>query len=93
MGKVNCVRGTVIALVLSIPMLFFGINAAYALAANVLAGWLPSRWFSSAPADWLFSDGREGGAANYFIFMLNGVPAYFCYWAIRWGFTGKTEVD
>lgn len=87
--EIRIVRGTIVSLVLALPLVFFGVNALYAFAANVLAGWLPSKWFSSAPVDWLFSDGRAGGAKNYFLFMVNGIPAYLCCLAIRWGFTGK----
>jgi hypothetical protein len=70
-------------------MVFFGVVAAYALARQFIAGWLPSQWFSSNAADWMFGVGTTGSASDYFSFMLNGVLAASCYVAIRWGFYGK----
>lgn len=72
-------------------MIFFGFNAAYALAHQFIAGWLPSQWFSNNPADWFIAMGTEGGAADYFVFMVNGILAYGCWWVIRWGYTSRTK--
>ena len=86
----HMVRGVMTTIVLGVPMLYFGVVAAYALASQLIAGWLPSSWFSSNAADWMFAMGTEGGAADYFAFMLNGLLAAGCYSAIRWGFYGKS---
>ena len=86
----HMVRGVMTTIVLGVPMLYFGVVAAYALARQFVAGWLPSSWFSGNAADWMFAMGVEGGAASYFTFMLNAVLAAGCYAAIRWGFYGKS---
>lgn len=79
------------SLVLGVPMFLCAMNAAYAIARQFIAGWLPSQWFSNNAADWLTAMGNKGGAADYIVFMLNAMLAYGCWWAIRWAFTDKTE--
>lgn len=85
------VRGSLAAIVFGVPMVFFGFNAADALAHQFIAGWLPSQWFSDNAADWLFAMGNKGGAADYIVFMVNSVLSYGCWWIIRWGFTNQTK--
>lgn len=85
------IRGLVTILLFGPPMIFFGFNAAYALAHQFIAGWIPSQWFSDNAADWFFAMGTQGGASDYVVFMVNGILTYGCWWAIRWGYTSKTK--
>lgn len=82
------VRGTVITVVLGPVFVVSAVLAFLALAHNFISGWVPSRWFSHNPFDWLYSFGTEGGAADYITFMVCGVTASLCGTAIRWGFYG-----
>lgn len=66
--------------------LYAGAVAAFALARNFIAGWLPSSWLSGNAADWLFASGTEGGAANYVTFMVAGVIAAGCVGVIKAAF-------
>ena len=74
-------------------MVLFGINAVLALAAQFVAGWTPSSWFSSDPLDWFFAGGAEGGAADYVAFMVNGVLSLLCWSGISWAFARRTGGD
>jgi hypothetical protein len=62
-----------------------GLVAGYFLMRQFLSGWIPSRWISSSPLDWLYGMGVEGSASNYFGFMLAGVPTYGAFSGLSWG--------
>lgn len=77
----------VLVLIVAAPLtLLFGLVAAYFLAQEFLNGWIPSRWFSDSGWDWAFGSGRQGGARNYFGFMLSGIPAGLFGKATAWGY-------
>lgn len=78
-----------VALVLGLPMVFFGLNAVLALLNQFISGFIPSRWFSDNVFDWMTAFGTEGGTADYITFMVNGLLGYGCYSVIMWAFTGK----
>lgn len=78
--------GLITVVILAPPCAFFGLVAAYFLAQQFLAGWIPSRWFSGSAADWIFADGTEGGASNYFGFMVCALPAALCGKGVEWGY-------
>ena len=50
-----------------------------------VSGWIPSRWLSDNPADWMFGLGIEGDAGNYAGFMVSAVVAAVCWSAVQWG--------
>lgn len=82
------VRGVIVTLILG-PVFVVTVALAFlALAHNFISGWIPSRWFSNNPFDWLYSFGTEGGAADYFSFMVCAMIATFSGSAIRWSFYG-----
>ena len=83
------VRGVLVSIVLGPVMVFCAINAMLALLSQFVAGWTPSSWFSSSALDWFFAGGTDGGAANYFAFMVNGVLSSMCFAGIKWAFTGR----
>ena len=62
-----------------------GLLAAVFAIDQFVAGWLPSRWFSSSASDWVFGMGTEGSARNYVGLMVTGVGAYACFAAVGWG--------
>ncbi len=62
-----------------------GLFAALFAIDQFVAGWLPSRWFSSSASDWVFGMGTEGSARNYVGLMVTGVGAYACFAAVGWG--------
>ncbi len=62
-----------------------GLFAALFAVNQFIGGWVPTRWFSSSPADWLFGMGTEGSARNFFGLMVTGVGAYACFAAVGWG--------
>jgi hypothetical protein len=75
-----------LAIVAFAPLvLVFGVAAASFLLQEFVNGWIPSNWFSSSGLDWLFAGGTDGGASNYFGFMLTGVPAGLSGGAVLWG--------
>lgn len=90
-GNRHRLRGVLVAVVLGPLMAFFAVNAALALVAQFVAGWTPGSWFSSNVIDWLFADGAEGGAANYFTFMVNAVLSSLCWRGIAWAFAERTD--
>lgn len=89
--RTHRVRGVLVSIVLGPLMVFFGINAALALVSQFVAGWTPSSWFSSNALDWFVAGGTEGGAADYVVFMVNGVLSSLCWMAITWAFTGRDK--
>ena len=84
-------RGILIAGVLGLPFLFFALNLVWIAASHMLSSNLPSNWFSSNSADWIWGTGGDGDATAYFGIMLNGVPAALLGFAIRWGFVGSDK--
>lgn len=85
--------GLVVAVLLTPPTIVFGAIAAFFLARQFVSGWIPSQWFSDSPLDWAFGGGVEGGANNYFGFVLSAFPTFFCYSGVLWGYNkwkGKT---
>jgi len=48
------------------------------LVDQVISGWIPSRWFSSSAADWVFGAGTAGSARSYLGFMAAGLVAAAC---------------
>lgn len=62
-----------------------GLLAAVFAVDQFVAGWLPSRWFSSSASDWVFGMGTEGSARNFVGLMVTGVGAYACFAAVGWG--------
>lgn len=87
-------RGVIMTVVFG-PVLAVGvIVAASALLSSFIAGWIPSRWGSGSPADWLVGGGVAGDAINYVRFMIGGLLAAGSWAAIRWGFSGgKPDVE
>ena len=74
------------AVVVCAPLgLGFGLLSAVFAIDQFVAGWLPSRWFSSSASDWVFGMGTEGSARNYVGLMVTGVGAYACFAAVGWG--------
>jgi hypothetical protein len=74
-------------LIVAAPLtLLFGLVAAYFLVQEFLSGWIPSRWISDSGWDWIFGSGKEGGARNYFGFMLSALPAGMFGTATSWGY-------
>lgn len=86
--EVRVVRGIVVTLVFGVPLFIGAVMAASALLAVFISGWIPSNWFSTNAADWLFGGGVAGDAANYFRFMVGAVIAGVSWTAIQWGFGG-----
>jgi ABC-type phosphate transport system permease subunit len=80
------ILGLVVAILLAPPTVIFGAIAAFYLARQFVSGWIPSRWFSDSPLDWVFGMGVEGSATNYVGFMLAGVPAIMCGSGVLWGY-------
>jgi hypothetical protein len=70
--------------------LLFGLIAAYFLMQEFLNGWIPSRWVSDSGWDWIFGTGTQGGARNYFGFMLSALPAGMFGKATAWGYAKFT---
>jgi hypothetical protein len=58
-----------------------------ALLDQFISGWMPSSWFSSDSADWIFGTGVEGSANNYLVFMVSALVASACSAGIRWAFS------
>ena len=80
------------AIVVLAPLcIAFGCVAAVFAIQQLINGWIPSNWFSNSSLDWIFSDGTEGGATNYFGFMLSAVPASMCGLGVRWGYRTVRE--
>jgi uncharacterized membrane protein len=52
-----------------------------------VSGWIPSRWLSDNPADWVFGLGVEGDAGNYLGFMVSALVAALCWQAVQWAVT------
>ena len=78
-------------LIVAAPLaLLCGLIAAYFLAQEVISGWIPSRWVSDSGWDWIFGTGTQGGARNYFGFMLSALPAGMFGKATAWGYTKFT---
>jgi hypothetical protein len=76
----------VCALVVCAPLcLLFGLAAALFAASEIFNGLIPTRWFSTSGADWIFGTGSQGSARNYFGFMLSAVPASLCAAGAKWG--------
>lgn len=76
-----------LTLVVCAPLaLIFGCVAAVFLVQQFLSGWIPSRWFSSSGADWIFGGGSKGSASNYFGFMISAVPAGIFGHATKWSY-------
>jgi len=75
----------VAVLVLCAPL---GVAAALAAVMfglrQFVSGWIPSRWLSDNPADWVFGLGVEGDAGNYLGFMVSAVVAAACWQAVQW---------
>ena len=77
----------VVTLIVCAPLaLIFGCAAAVFLFQQFLNGLIPSRWFSSSGADWIYGGGTEGSAKNYFGFMISAVPAALFGHATKWGY-------
>lgn len=75
-----------VAVVICAPLaLGFGVLAAVFAIDQFVAGWLPSRWFSSSASDWVFGMGTEGSARNFVGLMVTGVGAYACFAGVGWG--------
>lgn len=77
-----------LVLIVMVPLgALSGLVAAVFLLDQVLSGWIPSRWFSSSAADWVFGAGTAGSARDYLGFMVTGVFATGCFkgaeWALR----------
>jgi hypothetical protein len=89
--KPHIIRGVLATLVLGLPFLFFVINAAWIMLSEFVRGWIPSNWFSSNPADWIFGTGGVGEANAYLGFMVNVIPAVLLGSAIRWAFYGQRK--
>ena len=89
--KPNILRGVLATLILGLPFLFFTGNAAWIMLSQFVRGWIPSNWFSSNPADWLWGTGGVGEANAYFGLLINGIPAVLLGGAIRWAFYGKRK--
>ncbi|MFM8530878.1 MAG: hypothetical protein ACKOD2_14630 [Ilumatobacteraceae bacterium] len=49
-----------------------------------VSGWIPSRWLSDNPADWVFGLGVEGDAGNYLGFMVSALVAAGCWSTVQW---------
>lgn len=78
--------GLVVAILLTPPTVVLGAAAGFFLARQFVSGWIPSQWFSDSPLDWAFGGGIEGGANNYFGFLLCGFPALLCGSGVLWGY-------
>jgi len=75
-----------VAVIVCAPLgLGFGLFAAVFAIDQFVAGWLPTRWFSSSASDWVFGMGTEGSARNFVGFMVTGIGAYACFTAVGWG--------
>lgn len=84
-GVVRKVVGLVVVVVCAPVGLGLGLLAAMFAIDQFIGGWVPTRWFSSSPADWMFGMGTEGSARNYVGLMVTGVGAYACFAAVGWG--------
>jgi len=85
--------GVLVIIVCTPLAVAFGSLAALFLLQEFVNGWIPSRWFSDSPLDWMMSTGTEGGAANYIGFMLTAMPAGLTGKGALWGYekvTGKS---
>jgi hypothetical protein len=81
-----------IVLIVTAPIaVLFGLAAARYLMQQFLNGWIPSRWLSNSSADWIFGDGTEGAASNYFGFMFCAVPSGLAGKAALWGYAKLTS--
>jgi len=79
-------------LILASPIaLGFGLIAGSFLLQQFLNGWIPSRWFSSSGTDWMFGDGTQGAASNYFGFMLAAIPTGIAGKGALWGYAKLTS--
>ena len=67
-----------VGLVASLSAVMFGLR-------QFVSGWIPSRWLSDNPADWVFGLGIEGDAGNYAGFMVSAVVLAACWSAVQWG--------
>ncbi len=73
-----------------------GLFAALFLLQQFINGWIPSRWFSSSGADWIFGAGTQGSASNYIGFMLTALPAAGAGKLVLWGYeilTSRNNAD
>jgi hypothetical protein len=82
-GLLTILAFTPLALVLGVVALSF-------LLQQFINGWTPQDWVSQSGADWIFGDGTQGAARNYFGFMLAGVPAGLLGKAVLWGYKKLT---
>ena len=90
-GLPHPVRGALLTVLLG-PVFAVGIVvAATGLISALIAGWIPTRWFSGNAADWLLGAGVEGDAINYVRFLVGGALAAISGATIRWGFLGGDE--
>ena len=81
-----------IVLIVTAPIaVLLGLAAARYLIQQFLNGWIPSRWLSNSSADWIFGDGTEGAASNYFGFIFCAVPAGLAGKAALWGYAKLTS--
>ena len=83
--------GLVVLIVAAPIAVLLGLAAARYLIQQFLNGWIPSRWLSNSSADWIFGDGTEGAASNYFGFMFCAVPAGLAGKAALWGYAKLTS--
>ncbi len=75
----------VLVIVLLAPLgIASGLTAALFLVDQFVSGWIPSRWFSTSAADWVFGAGTAGSARNYLGFMVTGVVAASCLKGVEW---------
>ncbi len=81
-----------IVLIVTAPIaVLFGLAAARYLMQQFLNGWIPSRWLSNSSADWIFGDGTDGAASNYFGFMFCAIPSGIAGRAALWGYAKLTS--
>lgn len=55
------------------------------LINEIVNGLIPTRWFSTNVADWLFGAGTQGSARNYFGFILSALAASPFWAGVNWG--------
>lgn len=80
-------RGVLVTLIAGPVLLVGGLIAASAMLSMVIAGWIPSNWFSGSLADFALGTGVRGDAANYVRFMVGAGPATLAWAVIRWAWT------
>ena len=74
-----------VVMVLCVPLGLVGVlSAAMFGLRQFVSGWIPSRWLSDNPADWVFGLGVEGDAGNYLGFMVSAMFAAACWSAVQW---------